>query len=155
MLYPSVDQNGRRRMPARSHGHSLGDMTTPSIRRAYTDCCFGQLHYHAAAPAPEAIAAPTLVLLHQNPSSSVEYGALIEDMARDRRVYAFDTPGYGMSDRPEEAQSIASYAAAIGEGIRALGLDQDGPFDLYVFTPARCWRSSWPPSSATRPAAWR
>lgn len=108
-------------------------MTRPAIRRAYVDCRFGQLHYHAAEPDVGALIAPTLILLHQNPSSSVEYSALIEDMARDRRVYAFDTPGYGMSDRPDAPQPIASYAAAIGDGLRALALAEAGPVDLYGF----------------------
>jgi pimeloyl-ACP methyl ester carboxylesterase len=108
-------------------------MNTPAIRRAYVDCRFGQLHYHAAEPAAEAIVAPTLILLHQNPSSSVEYRALIADMARDRRVFAFDTPGYGMSDRPEAPQSMTAYAAAIGDGLRALNLAAAGPIDLYGF----------------------
>lgn len=108
-------------------------MNKPVIRRAYVDCRFGQLHFHAAEPETHAIAAPTLVLLHQNPSSSVEYRALIEDMAQDRRVYAFDTPGYGMSDRPDAPQSMTSYACAIADGIRALGLTDAGPIDLYGF----------------------
>jgi pimeloyl-ACP methyl ester carboxylesterase len=108
-------------------------MTRPAIRRAYANCRFGQLHFHVAKPEASGITAPTLILLHQNPSSSVEYSALIEDMARDRRVFAFDTPGYGMSDRPDAPQSIASYAAAIGDGIRALGLADAGPVDLYGF----------------------
>jgi pimeloyl-ACP methyl ester carboxylesterase len=108
-------------------------MNRPTIRRGYVDCRFGQLHYHAARPEAHLVAAPALVLLHQNPSSSVEYAALIEDMARDRWVYAFDTPGYGMSDRPDAPQSIKSYADAIGDGIRALGLLEGAPVDLYGF----------------------
>jgi pimeloyl-ACP methyl ester carboxylesterase len=51
------------------------------------------MHYRQAGP--HDASAPTLILLHQNPSSSYEYEALIAATAADRRVIAFDTPGYG------------------------------------------------------------
>ena len=69
-------------------------------RRGYTDCRFGQLHYIRAVPATGVTSRPPLILLHQNPSSSVEYEALLKVMATDREVVAFDTPGNGMSDWP-------------------------------------------------------
>ena len=98
------------------------------MRRAYTQCRFGQLHYVTAG---SDTAKPVLVLLHQNPSSTLEYHFLIEAMAADRRVVAFDTPGYGMSDPPPAPQSMAGYAAAFEDGLEALGLD--GPLDVYGF----------------------
>lgn len=98
------------------------------MRRAYTTCRFGQLHYVAAGEASDK---PTLVLLHQTPSSTLEYRHLIEAMAADRRVVAFDTPGYGMSDPPPTPLGIAGYAAAFADGIAAL--DLAGPLDLYGF----------------------
>jgi pimeloyl-ACP methyl ester carboxylesterase len=99
------------------------------IERAYTTCGFGQMHYRAAGPTHAL--APTVLLLHQNPASSYEYEALIERLAGDRRVIAFDTPGYGMSDPPPAPPGIAAYAAAFGEAIDALGLA--GPLDVYGF----------------------
>jgi pimeloyl-ACP methyl ester carboxylesterase len=48
------------------------------IRRAYTTCRYGQMHYREAGPAD----GPVLVLLHQNPSSSWEYEPLIAALAQ-------------------------------------------------------------------------
>lgn len=102
-------------------------MTT--LRNGYTDARFGQLHYlegRAVAPTRR-----TLILLHQNPSSSEEYRHLLADMAQDRRVIAFDTPGFGMSARPDRPLAIADYAAAFAEGMAAMGVDE--PVDLFGF----------------------
>jgi pimeloyl-ACP methyl ester carboxylesterase len=100
------------------------------ITRGYTTCRFGQMHYREATPG-QAATAPTLILLHQNPSSSWEYEGLMREMARDRRVVAFDTPGYGMSDAPPAPLSMTDYAAAFADAIDALGLA--GPLDVYGF----------------------
>jgi pimeloyl-ACP methyl ester carboxylesterase len=102
-------------------------MTTQ--RNGYTDARFGQLHYlegRAVAPTRR-----MLILLHQNPSSSEEYRHLLADMAQDRRVIAFDTPGFGMSARPDRPLAIADYAAAFAEGMAAMGVDE--PVDLFGF----------------------
>ena len=103
------------------------------IRRGYTACRFGHLHYRTAGP--DNPVQPPIVLLHQNPSSSLEYEPLIAALARDRRVYAFDTPGYGMSDAPPPRPTIADYAAAFADGLDALGKagTLSGPVDLYGF----------------------
>jgi pimeloyl-ACP methyl ester carboxylesterase len=98
------------------------------MRRAYTRCRYGQLHYVTDGADS---GKPVLVLLHQNPSSSLEYTSLIEAMATDRRVIAFDTPGYGMSDPPPAPLSIEAYAAAFEDGLSALGIE--GPVDVYGF----------------------
>jgi pimeloyl-ACP methyl ester carboxylesterase len=105
---------------------------SPVPRRAYTECRFGQLHLLHAAPVGGA-SAPPLLLFHQNPSTSEEYRHLVAAMATDRAVYAFDTPGYGMSDRPRAPLSIAGYCEALVEGIEALGLADAGAVDLFGF----------------------
>lgn len=99
------------------------------IRRAYTSCRYGQMHYLEGQP--QTAAAPTLVLLHQNPSSSFEYAGLLAEMAKDRWVIALDTPGYGMSDAPPAPPGMAGYAAAFSDGLDALGVT--GPIDIYGF----------------------
>lgn len=99
------------------------------IQRGYTRCRYGQMHFRQAGPHDSAL--PVLVLLHQNPSSSYEYEALIEAMATDRRVIAFDTPGYGMSDAPSAPPGMAGYAAAFADALDAMGIA--GPVDLYGF----------------------
>ncbi len=104
-----------------------------TMRRGYTDCRFGQLHYIHGTPAGGASDKPTLVMLHQNPSSSVEYEPLIREMATDREVYAFDTPGNGMSDWPPEPQDMPGYAAAFADGMTNLGLGAERPVDVFGF----------------------
>ncbi|TPG49439.1 alpha/beta fold hydrolase [Sphingomonas glacialis] len=100
------------------------------IVRGYTPGRYGQLHYRAAGAHG---GRPTLVLLHQNPSSSLEYEALIEELTRDRRVIAFDTPGYGMSDAPPAPLDMAGYAACFAEALPAMGLADADACDVYGF----------------------
>jgi pimeloyl-ACP methyl ester carboxylesterase len=87
-----------------------------NMQRGYVNCRYGQLHYRTGG-----VGEKTLVLLHQTPSSGAEFLAFAEEMAKDRRVIAFDTPGNGMSDSPAEPLSMADYAAAFADGLDALG----------------------------------
>lgn len=103
------------------------------VRRAYTDCRYGQLHYLHGMPASGESDKPTLVLLHQNPSSSVEYEKLVAAMATDRQVVAFDTPGSGMSDWPPAPMDVTGYALAFSDGIRNLKLAAERPVDVFGF----------------------
>ncbi len=103
------------------------------MKRGYTECRFGQLHYIHGTPRTGETTSQPLVMLHQNPSSSVEYEPLIREMAHDRDVYAFDTPGNGMSDWPPEPQSLSMYAAAFADGLEALGLWGDSTVDVFGF----------------------
>ena len=107
--------------------------TYPAILRAYTRCRHGQMHYRVAGPVDSARV--PVVLLHQNPSSGFEYEPLIDELAKDRRVFAFDTPGYGMSDAPPSLPGMAGYAAAFSDALNALETDGllSGPIDLYGF----------------------
>lgn len=104
-----------------------------SIKRGYTECRFGQLHFIHGMPKSNVSNKPPLVLLHQNPSSSVEYEPLINEMAKDREVVAFDTPGNGMSDWPPGPMDIAGYAQAFSDGIESLNLGGQAPLDVFGF----------------------
>ena len=113
-------------------------MTVPErsgaeIRRFYTDSRYGQLHYLQGQPADDIAERTTLVLLHQNPSSGFEYQHLIAEMAKDRMVIAFDTPGSGMSDGPSGPTPIGDYAAAFSDGLDRLGFGPDSRIDLFGF----------------------
>jgi pimeloyl-ACP methyl ester carboxylesterase len=110
-----------------------GNKAQVVTRRGYTDCRYGQLHYLRGAPADGGTDKPTLVLLHQNPSSSVEYEYLLQAMAEDREVIAFDTPGNGMSDWPPEPLDMAGYALAFADGIENLSLGVDRPVDIFGY----------------------
>jgi pimeloyl-ACP methyl ester carboxylesterase len=109
--------------------------TDVTVRRGYTECRFGQMHFIEGLPAATTALKTPLILLHQNPSSSMEYRFLLKEMAKDRRVIAFDTPGNGMSDRPPEAQSVPGYAAAFADALTALGFGDGGAgkVDLFGF----------------------
>lgn len=113
--------------------HSAIMPTFPAITRAYTRCRHGQMHYRVAGPTDSGNV--PVVLLHQNPSSGYEYEALIDALAADRRVLAFDTPGYGMSDAPPSPPGMAGYAAAFSDALDALEADGllAGPIDIYGF----------------------
>jgi pimeloyl-ACP methyl ester carboxylesterase len=104
---------------------------SPTIRRSYTTSRYGQLHYLEGLPPADTVR-PPLVLLHQNPSSSEEYRTFIAEMARDRRVIAFDTPGNGMSDGPGGPRSIAELSAGFADGLAALGL-ADTAVDVFGY----------------------
>ncbi len=103
-----------------------------TVRRGYVDGRYGQVHYRTNGPVRDS-GRPPLVLLHQNPSSSLEYTRLITAIGEDRLVIALDTPGYGMSDAPPAPLSMADYSACLGEALEGLLSDDDGPVDLYGF----------------------
>ncbi|NBC35976.1 alpha/beta fold hydrolase [Novosphingobium sp. FSY-8] len=100
------------------------------IRRAYTQCRYGHMHYREAGWDHDATH-PPVVMLHQNPSSGFEFEPLIAQLGLSRRVIALDTPGHGMSDPPPAPPGIAGYAAAFADALDALEIN--GPVDLYGF----------------------
>jgi pimeloyl-ACP methyl ester carboxylesterase len=102
------------------------------VERAYTKCRFGQMHYLKGEPKTPSSKTP-LILLHQNPSSSLEYSALVDEMSRDRTVIALDTPGNGMSDWPPETPSIEDYAASFADGLTELGYGAGAMVDVFGF----------------------
>jgi pimeloyl-ACP methyl ester carboxylesterase len=91
------------------------------VRRAYFDCCFGQLHVRTAFPTSGGFdERTTLLCFHRCPRSSRAFSKFLPEMARDRSVYAPDIPGYGESDPPPQRPTIADYAAAFADFIDAM-----------------------------------
>lgn len=77
------------------------------------------MHYRTAGTGP------TLVMLHASPGSSKQLEALIMGFAATHTVIAPDTPGFGDSDPlPAAAPTIADYAAAVGEFLATLRIEQ-------------------------------
>src|SRR5258708_31254094 len=73
----------------------------------------------------EAGAGPALLLLHGVGSGSGSWLAQFAGLAADRRVIAWDAPGYGESDvLPDAAPCAADYAVAALALADALGLDR-------------------------------
>ena len=102
------------------------------MERAYVKTPGGQLHYVTAGEGEP------LLLLHQTPFSSEEYVKLIPLLAPHFRVFAMDTPGYGMSDAPTRQYEIADYAAAAQAFLRALGIAQAHVFGHHTGASIAC-----------------
>lgn len=94
------------------------------LRRGFADTSLGQVHFRQAGADGTR---PALLCFHISPLSSRYCEPLLMEMARDRRVIAFDTPGYGESDRPVEQTPVEGLAAILGEAVVALGI---GPADV-------------------------
>ncbi len=98
---------------------------TVHLRKMYVDCRFGQLHVHTAFPSSGGFDELTpLVCIHPAPLSGRVFRGLLPVLGEDRSVYAPDLPGYGESDAPETAPSVADYAAAVGDLLDSLRLRQ-------------------------------
>lgn len=78
------------------------------LKRAFLDTPDGQIHYRIAGTGE-----PPLVLLHQTARSSDEYTEMMPILARNRRVIAMDSMGYGDSDKPPKWYSIEDYAKSV------------------------------------------
>lgn len=90
------------------------------MKRFFCDTKMGQVHgltMGAGAGAP-------LLLLHQTPRSVDEFAEVIPLLARERRVVALDTPGYGCSDRVPGRPTVSDYAGAVVEALDALEIGQ-------------------------------
>lgn len=81
------------------------------VARAYAAVDGLQVHYREARPAPDVAQGVPVVALHQSPNSGQVFLEFMAVLARDRRVIAPDTPGFGQSDRPHTRPSVADYAA--------------------------------------------
>jgi catechol 2,3-dioxygenase-like lactoylglutathione lyase family enzyme len=90
---------------------------TPKIHRGFFDGRFGQLHYRRIDPVAATSLQPPIVLLHQTPLSGRMFTEILAPLARNRTVYALDTPGYGESDAPPAVPKIADYGDALHDFI--------------------------------------
>lgn len=94
------------------------------VRKGYVDLPNGQLHYRQAGED-----GPNLVLLHQTPMSSMAFERVLPLLGETFRVFALDTPGYGMSDRLRLPEiGVLDYAAQFAAALDALGVET---FALY------------------------
>jgi pimeloyl-ACP methyl ester carboxylesterase len=79
-------------------------MTADRVTRAFVETPEGQIHYRTAG------AGRPVLLLHQTPRSSDEYRDVVPILARELRVIAMDTIGYGDSYRPPRPCAVEDYA---------------------------------------------
>ncbi|MBV6416692.1 MAG: hypothetical protein CMLOHMNK_01300 [Steroidobacteraceae bacterium] len=95
----------------------------PSIRRAYFDCRYGQLHVHYAMPSGGGFDEATpLLCIHHEGATGRMFTALMRTMARDRSIYAPDLPGRGESDGPAAGASCSELAAGLADFLAELRL---------------------------------
>jgi pimeloyl-ACP methyl ester carboxylesterase len=76
-----------------------------TIRRGYADTPLGQLHYAEAGQDGVPV-----IALHQTPRSHDEFLDLAPLVGRSHRLIAMDMYGFGLSAKPEGAQTIEQYA---------------------------------------------
>ena len=65
--------------------------------RGYVDTRWGQLHYSSTGSG-----SPAIVLLHETPLNHTAFERIVPLLDGHFRVVAFDSPGYGESDGPEQ-----------------------------------------------------
>jgi pimeloyl-ACP methyl ester carboxylesterase len=87
------------------------------VRRAFLDTPDGQIHYATAGTGQP------VLLLHQTPRSWDEYREVIPILARERRVVAMDTIGYGESYKPARRCDIEDYARGAIALLDGLGVE--------------------------------
>ena len=104
-----------------------------TIRRAYADTPYGQLHYrHAGAGEP-------LLLIHQTATSSYAYEPVMAHLAPSCRVIAVDTPGYGMSDYPVNREyTAADYARTFAAFLESLDIERASVFGHHTGASFAC-----------------
>ncbi len=90
-----------------------------TLRRAYVDGPYGQLHLRIAGHGTP------LILLHQSPLSGDQFSAVLPLLAEAGFcAVAMDTPGFGDSARPAEPVGIAGYADAVPAVLAAMSWDK-------------------------------
>jgi len=67
-----------------------------------------------------------LLLLHGFPTSSFDFHRVVDRLAVDRRVLAFDMLGYGLSDKPDLGYTVATQADVAVALLSVLGVDHLG-----------------------------
>lgn len=94
-----------------------------SVRKAYVEGRYGQIHLRIADAQQDA-GKPPLICLHQSPKCGLEFDTFMRAANHDRTVIAPDYPGYGMSDAaPSEADTtIPMYAEEMWRVADALNL---------------------------------
>ena len=90
------------------------------IRRGYTDCADGQIHYRVAGKQGQ----PVVCFFHQTASSGVMFEKVMAELADDYHLFAFDTPGFGQSYQPASIPSLSEPGDRLIEGIGNLGIKE-------------------------------
>ncbi|WP_219636098.1 Ohr family peroxiredoxin [Streptomyces sp. AJS327] len=91
-----------------------------SSHRGYLELPWGQVHFRRSGTED----GPALLIVHQSPLSSATYEPALPALAgHGLRTVAYDIPGFGLSDAPDEEWSIPDHARALWRIADELGLD--------------------------------
>lgn len=86
----------------------------------------GKFYGKPDAPRPHAIdrlgAEPTVVFIHGNPGTCLDFEPVMQQLSPKLRTFAFDRPGYGWSPRPAAQMSPAAQAALLHDAIKQQGI---------------------------------
>lgn len=95
------------------------------VRKGYASTPIGQIHYRMVTPAKDT-GKPAIVFFHPNPFSSLYFVHMLEEMGQDRVAIAFDTPGYGESDKPKSPLSMEQLTKGLAAALESLGYGEKG-----------------------------
>ena len=93
------------------------------IRKGYVDTAIGQIHYRETAGASGGDLTP-IIMLHQVPSTSAMFEALMNKLGDQYRIIALDMPGFGGSAALDEPVTIKAYAKIFHQALTALGISE-------------------------------
>jgi pimeloyl-ACP methyl ester carboxylesterase len=86
-----------------------------------------RVHYHRAG------AGPAVALLHASPCSAKVLRPLLEEFSTRFTAFAFDTPGFGLSDLlPQEQPEIEDFADALAQNLSALGIEHAAAYGRHT-----------------------
>lgn len=87
----------------------------PVLKRRFLQVADRRVHYFCAGDGPPA------VLIHSSPANARLLLKEIDRLSRDHTVFAFDTPGFGLSDPlPMAEMTVADLADAMAETLAAI-----------------------------------
>jgi pimeloyl-ACP methyl ester carboxylesterase len=110
------------------------DRAGTGIKKGYVDTDTGQIHYRMSARG----SGRPLVLLHQTASSSQMYEALMQQLDGEFFMLAPDTPGFGQSDFPRPAPTIADYVTTLLQTVDHLGIKDMAVFGHHTGASIAC-----------------
>lgn len=97
------------------------------ITRRFLHVGTRRVHYFRAGEGPPA------VLIHSSPANARLLMKEIERLSRDFTVFAFDTPGFGLSDPlPLETMTVADLADAMAETLAAIAMPRCPVFGTHT-----------------------
>ncbi|MCB2107461.1 MAG: alpha/beta hydrolase [Rhodobacteraceae bacterium] len=102
------------------------------IRKGYANSSIGQMHYHYVEP-PQDTGKTPIVFFHPNPFSGIYFSYTLEELGKDRKAIAFDSPGYGESARPSKPATMEEVAAYMAEALEDMGYGNGNKVDVSGF----------------------